>query len=175
MQEAFAMFRKGDIVEAAQRMKGIPMILRRDILLQYINETRISVYFITRPWAAGQTWAQMMSSYEEIEERGPITDLYPFAIAASAEKCDLSTVLLIETKPIIWKGVQDWATKTTCAQAEPRALILAMEMTPTQYSKITIMASSDVRSQRLKTRDKTDQISNEKEHQRYVLKSWQRR
>ena len=29
---------------------------------------------------------------EEIEERDPVTDLYPFAIAASAEKCDLSTV-----------------------------------------------------------------------------------
>jgi len=31
-------------------------------------------------------------SDEEIEERDPVTDLYPFAIAASAETPDLSTI-----------------------------------------------------------------------------------
>jgi len=49
-------------------------------------------------------------------------------------------------------------TKSSCAQAELRALNLAMEMTPTNCPKTTIMDSSGVRGQGLKTRDERDQI-----------------
>jgi len=49
-------------------------------------------------------------------------------------------------------------TKSSCAQAELRALNLAMEMTPATRPKITIMDSSGVRGQGLKTRDERDQI-----------------
>jgi len=155
---------KSVIDEAVQKMEGIS-----DILVTASTRGFLLPIFVATDGA-------QKCDEEEGNNRAAAVMCMPDTRGVSDERVrhlSVQALLELELIPIIARvsilPEEIGTTKSSCAQAELRALNLAMEMTFTNYPKITIMDSSGVRSQGPKLEIREIK-SAEKENP-----SWQRR